>query len=102
MKDAGSDHDMHIYVHNRLNALTYPLRACCKQCVGEAKAIRFELSDGDYRLAMEWLDAAEDYSQFCSIFPMWHRSRLNIAVEGSAWSFTTRLTRKSRLKPTTG
>jgi hypothetical protein len=36
-----SDEDMHIYVDSRMNSLTHPLRAC-----------------------------AEDYDQFCSLFPM--------------------------------
>ena len=71
---------MHIYTDTRLNALTYPLRVCFEQCLANAQVVRFELIDRHYELAREWLNAAVDYDQFCSMFPMWHRGRLDIAV----------------------
>jgi len=74
------DEAMHIYADTRMNALTHPLRVCFEECVAGIELVRFELIDRDYELAREWLDAAEDYDQFCSMFPMWHRGRLDIAI----------------------
>jgi len=74
------DEEMHIYADTRMNALTHPLRVCFEECVAGTDPVRFELIDRDYELAREWLDAAEDYDQFCSMFPMWHRGRLDIAI----------------------
>lgn len=74
------DERMHIYADTRLNALTYPLRVCFQQCIADAEVVRFELIDRDYELAREWLDAAVYYDQFCTMFPMWHRGRLEISV----------------------
>ena len=74
------DEDMHIYADTHVNALTHPLRVCFEECVADARVLRFELVDRDYQLAREWLDAAVHYDQFCSMFPMWHRGQLDIAV----------------------
>ncbi|MET4491643.1 hypothetical protein [Bradyrhizobium sp. LA7.1] len=75
-----SDTEMHIFADVRLNALTYPLRVCLNRCKVTSEPIRSELINEDYQVAWEWLKAAEDYSQFCSMFPLWHRERLEISV----------------------
>jgi hypothetical protein len=75
-----SDGDMHLYADGCMNALTYPLRVCFEQVTENAETVRFELIDRDYGLAREWLNAAVDYDQFCSMFPMWHRGRLDIII----------------------
>jgi hypothetical protein len=74
---------MHVFVDNRINELTYPLRACLKQCKLLKSGVRREMINDDYRLAWKWLGSAGDYSQFCSMFPLWHRGRIKLAVSGN-------------------
>src|SRR5947209_6091373 len=66
-----SDEDMHIYVDIRLNALAYPLRVAFERAKRSGEPLKNELIDRDYQHAWDWIRAAEDYSQFCSIFPLW-------------------------------
>ena len=67
----------------RMNALTYPLRVCFASCnVGTAR-FRREYVSSDYEHAWKWLEAAEDYCQFCTIFPLWHRAKLDITISGA-------------------
>jgi hypothetical protein len=71
---------LHILADTRINALTYPLRACLKRCKLLKGGVRRERIDEHYLLAWRWLESAEEYSQFCSMFPLWHRGRIKIAV----------------------
>jgi len=75
-----SGEELHIFADNRLNALTYPLRVCLAKCKTGNGAVHHELIDEHYKLAWDWLEAAEDYTLFSTIFPLWHRARLDIAV----------------------
>jgi hypothetical protein len=72
-----------VAVDNRMNELTYPLRACLKRCKLLKSGVRREMIDDHYRMAWEWLEAAGDYSQFCSMFPLWHRGRIKLEVVGN-------------------
>jgi hypothetical protein len=67
----------------RLNAMTYPLRVCLRSCNVEANPLRQEYISSNYQHAWEWLEAAEDYCQFCTIFPLWHRGRVDISISGT-------------------
>lgn len=71
---------MHVFADNRMNDLTYPLRVCLKRCKFLNTGVRREMVDEHYRLAWEWLKLAGAYSQFCSMFPLWHRGRIKLSV----------------------
>jgi len=58
------------------------MRVCAQRCRKGGKLDR-QLIDADYTHARNWLDIAEDYSQFCTIFPMWHRKQIGLSVEGT-------------------
>jgi hypothetical protein len=74
--------DLPVFADIRLNALTYPMRVCAQRCRKGEKLDR-RLIDADYTHAHDWLDIAEHYSQFCTIFPMWHRKQIGLSVEGT-------------------
>jgi hypothetical protein len=74
---------MHVFVDNRINELTYPLRACLRQCKLLKGGVRREMIDDHYQLALKWLKSAGDYSQFCSMFPLWYRGRIKLAASGN-------------------
>ncbi len=76
------DEEMHVYSDIRLNALAYPLRVAFEGAKRSGDLLQNDLIDRDYQLAWEWLEAAEDYAQFNSIFPLWHRKRIEIEACG--------------------
>jgi len=78
---ASGDVDMHIFSDIHLNALTYPLRVCFVKA-SSGNDLRIALIDEQYKLAWDWIEAAQDYSQFCSMFPLWHRNRIRLNVVG--------------------
>jgi hypothetical protein len=73
--------EMHAVVDTQINALTHPLRACLRRCKPGKTAVRRVYVAGDYGHALEWLQAAVHYDQFCTIFPLWHRKQLKLSVE---------------------
>jgi len=42
--------------------------------------VRREYIEDHYDAAWKWLELAEDYSQFCTVFPLWHRGRVEITA----------------------
>ncbi len=80
-----------IYFDGLMNTLTHPLRVCYQRAAKGPFRFRRELVDEHYRLAGEWFDAAEDYDQFCTIFPLYHAKEIELKVENdkiipSDWS----------------
>jgi hypothetical protein len=71
-----------IYVDGLMNALTHPLRVCYQHSAKGSFPFRRELIDEHYELANRWLDVAEDYNHFCSIFPLYHVKEIELRVEG--------------------
>jgi hypothetical protein len=85
--------DMHIFSDIHLNALTYPLRVCF-HIVSDGNGPRTVYINDDYKLAWDWIEAAQDYSQFCSIFPLWHRGQIGLTVDGNRLAVDYRNERK--------
>lgn len=78
------EEELRIFVDLRLNSLTYPLRVCYKECPTHSKKVTNELIDAHYQLAWNWLTLADrGYYSFCSIFPLWHRNKIEIVIEGN-------------------
>ena len=73
-----SDEEMGIYVDTYFNALTHPLRTAFKRAKRSSTALRNELIERDVALARKWLDAGVQYDQFSSLFPLWHRKRIEV------------------------
>jgi hypothetical protein len=82
-----------IYVDGLVNALTYPLRALHRRAPRMAAMLERRYIEEHYLLAQEWLDAAEDYSHFCSIFPLYRAKEIELTINGDSikptnWSKT--------------
>ncbi|MYN10890.1 hypothetical protein [Pseudoduganella aquatica] len=75
--------EMAVVVDGLLNALTYPVRTVYKNCVRDSTPINFDLNDYNYEKSVEWIGGAEDYLQFCSIFPLYRRKQITIEVKGN-------------------
>lgn len=74
--------EMHMVADGLLNSLTHPLRACMRRWKDSSIPVRRTYVADDYGHAWQWLKQAQQYDQFCTIFPLWHRKRLKLAVEG--------------------
>lgn len=72
-----------IYVDGLLNSLTYPLQVCHKKFHVHSTEIERSLIGADYEAANEWIDKAEDYTNFCSIFPLYHNGEIELHIEGN-------------------
>lgn len=72
-----------IYVDSLMNALTYPLRVCHQRSAKGPFTFNRELIDEHYQLADDWLDRAEDYAHFCTIFPLFHAKEIDLVVQGN-------------------
>ena len=82
-----------IYVDGLMNSLTYPLRVCHARSTKGPCQFKRELVDRDYELADAWLDRAEDYAHFSTIFPLYHAGRIQLEIYGKSlvptdWSET--------------
>jgi hypothetical protein len=71
-----------IYVDGLLNALTYPLQVCHKTFPLRKTRINRTLIDSDYEATNKWIDKAEDYTHFCSIFPLFHNGEIDLKISG--------------------
>jgi hypothetical protein len=71
-----------IYVDGLLNALTYPLQVCHKSFPLHETKINRTLIYNDYEAANKWIDKAEDYTHFCSIFPLFHNGEIELKISG--------------------
>lgn len=71
-----------IYVDGLLNSLTYPLRVCHQRATKGRFTFNRKLVDEHYELADDWLDQAEDYAHFCTIFPLFHAHDIDLLVRG--------------------
>jgi hypothetical protein len=82
--------DMDIFADIHMNALTYPLRVCHRECVGKSGKLIKKLVNEHYKLAWDWLElAVHGYFNFHSLFPLWHRGKLELTVEGKRLCVTT-------------
>ena len=82
-----------IYVDGLMNSLTYPLRVCHQLATKGPFTFNRELVNEHYQLANDWLDRAEDYNHFCTIFPLFHAKEIDLVVQGNEliptdWSTT--------------
>lgn len=82
-----------IFVDGLINAMTYPLRILYKRAPREPTNLDRRYIDAHYGLAQKWLDAAKDYTHFCSIFPLHRAKEINLTVNGdylepTDWSTT--------------
>ena len=75
--------DAAIYVDGLMNALTYPLRVCHQHAAKGTYPFKRRLIAEHYTFANKWLDAAEDYVSFCSLFPLYHAQQIEIRVQGN-------------------
>jgi hypothetical protein len=82
-----------IYVDGLMNGLTYPLRVLHQQAPKDPTLLNPRYIEEHYALALQWLDAAEDYTHFCSIFPLFHAKEIDLTIVGdwlepTDWSST--------------
>lgn len=83
---------MDIFTDVHMNALTYPLRVCQKECTQGERRLKKAYIEAHYKLAWDWLElATHGYTDFHTLFPLWHRGRIELAVEGKRLRVTTPL-----------
>lgn len=87
------ERDAAIYVDGLVNAMTYPLRVLHERAPRTPATLEPCYIEAHYGLAQEWLDSAEDYTHFCSIFPLYHAKEIDLSVyenflEPTDWSLT--------------
>lgn len=75
------DNEARIYVDSLLNALTYPLRVCHQVSTRGSFQFSRRLTNKNYALADKWLDASEDYSHFCTMFPLYHANEIELSIK---------------------
>lgn len=80
-----------IYADGLMNSLTYPLRAAHRIASKDPRPVVRQLVDDHYQQAVDWIDKAEDYAHFCTIFPLFHAGEIDLKVVGdelipSDWS----------------
>lgn len=56
---------------------------CHKKFPLHATKINRTLIDDDYDAANKWIDKAEDYTHFCSIFPLYHNGEIELNISGN-------------------
>jgi hypothetical protein len=74
------DIEMNMFVDGLLNALTYPARIIHAKSERSADAVVKEYIDADYGAAVEWINNAEDYLYYCSIFPLFHAKQITVRI----------------------
>lgn len=82
------------HVDALMNELTYPMRVChaFSSTQTPTQSVR-EMNNEHYIWASEWLERAESYLQFASIFPLFRTGQIGLVVEGdrlatSDWRLT--------------
>jgi hypothetical protein len=80
LHQGSEDHELHVFADMHINTLTYPLRVCFEKAPNGNNGLRDILIDEHYKLAWDWIEAAKDYSQFCSLFPLWHRGKIGVTI----------------------
>ncbi|MBY5281711.1 hypothetical protein, partial [Anabaena sp. PCC 7938] len=85
------DEQLYAYVDNLINWLSYPLQVCLREASNNSAKLNRQLINEDYDLAQEWIKKSKEYWNFCLIFPLLHRKKIQINVIGSEL-FTTDLT----------
>ena len=86
-----SDRQSAVFVDGLINELTHPLRVLRKRAPLAPAKLERRYIEAHYGYAWEWLRAAHDYNQFCSVFPMYHSGEIELEVSGgflepSNWS----------------
>jgi hypothetical protein len=76
------DREAAIYVDGLMNALTHPLRVLFRSAPKAPSQLSRRFIDEHYGLAMQWIDAAEDYNHFCSVFPLFHAGEISLQISG--------------------
>ncbi len=75
------EEQLRVFIDGLLNYLSYPLRVCFNESEKSSIKINNRLIDDHYQLAQNWIDASRDYYNFCSIFPLWHKGKIDISIK---------------------
>jgi len=78
-----SEEEASIYVDGLINALTYPFRVLLSRAPRTKVVLDRRFINEHYELAQDWIDKAEDYTNFCSIFPLFHGNEIHLNVQGN-------------------
>jgi hypothetical protein len=83
VKDDLSEEQASIYVDGLMNAVTYPFRVLLSRSPKNNTHLDRRFINEHYELAAEWIDKAEGYTHFCSIFPLFHGNEIDLNVKGN-------------------
>lgn len=76
-------HEATIYVDSLVNSMNYPLRILRERAPRKPTYLDRRYIPMNYELALNWLDSAKDYTQFCSIFPLYHAKEIDLSINGN-------------------
>jgi hypothetical protein len=76
------DSKINPYVDSMLNAISHPIlfRYLSKNKSDKSKIVHQYIHQ-HYTWAYEWITKAKIYDQFCSVFPLWHKKKLQLYVD---------------------
>lgn len=74
------DEQIPFFIDQLMNALSYPIRSIYKKQNGISKKLSKEFIDDHYSWAVNWIEDAKMYNDFCSIFPLWHRKIIDLKI----------------------
>ncbi len=77
------ENQLDTYVDGQINALTYPMQVIYKSKKQKRGQYRKEFVEENYIMANEWIDRAEDYTHFSSIFPLYYNGEIELEVINS-------------------
>ncbi|HLP87328.1 MAG TPA: hypothetical protein VK184_01825 [Nostocaceae cyanobacterium] len=74
------DEQLQAYTDSLINWLSYPLRICFKESVKNSKKLTKKLINDHYGLAQDWIEISKQYWNFCLMFSLWYRKKIQISV----------------------
>jgi len=77
------DEHLLIYIDILINAFAHPIRAIYLAGKDVSKPIVKKLIDEHYNWADEWIRNAIIYDAFCTIFPLWHRGKIELTINNN-------------------
>lgn len=79
-QEKGKDYEqLSIAADILMNDITHPIQVCYRKAKRKNQ-ICYDLKDEDYQNALDWINLANHYNNYCTIFPMWHRSQIEVTI----------------------
>ncbi|WP_216452598.1 hypothetical protein, partial [Arcanobacterium phocae] len=77
-----SSKEIPAFTDSLINWISHPLRICLKESDQSCLKLTKKLIHEHYGLAHEWIKQSKHYWNYCIIFPLWHRGKIDLSVSG--------------------